>query len=90
MTINNFRGKTFEIQWAWAPVGFDGDMMVQLRDERPLAQIAADFEGCDFFLRESPEEGDMEFEGFTRLRCIQRTPDGSVRVLLMRRDDLGL
>lgn len=84
MTITTSRGKTFPAEWAWGPVGPQEQLMLQIRDERPLSEIAADFEGCDRIHRQSDLEGDLDFEGYTALRAIQRTPEGAVRLTIER------
>lgn len=83
MTVTTSRGKTFPADWAWAPAGADQGLMLQIRDARPLSAIAADFEGCEAIRRESAEEGDMAFDGYTALTGIQRVPGGA-RITLGR------
>lgn len=72
MTVTTSRGKTFPVDWMWGPVGPAAELMLQLRDERPLSEIAADFEGCERFLRQSETEGDMTFEGYAALTVLAR------------------
>lgn len=72
MKVTTSRGKTFDVEWMWGPVGPAADLMLQLRDDRPLAEIAADFEGCEHFHRESDEEGNMDFEGYAVIKSILR------------------
>lgn len=72
MTITTSKGKVLDIEWAWAPVGMFKDMMLQFRDDRPLSEIVADFEGCEHFRRQSEEEGDMDFDGYTAVKSIVR------------------
>lgn len=89
MTITTSKQKTFDVNWAWAPVGEDGDMMFELtRDERPVSQIAADFEGCEHIHRESELEGDKDFDGYTRVKSVVVNPRrGTVRLTLMKGGD---
>ena len=81
MTVTTSRGKTFPVNWMWGPVPPEGSLMLEVRDERPLSEIAADFEGCDRFHRESQDEGDMDFDGYAALTAIARVA-GAVRVTL--------
>lgn len=88
MTVTTSKGKTFPIDWMWGPVGLSGELMLQLRDDRPLSEIAADFEGCEHFHRESDDEGDMDFDGYTVPQSIvrpayERNPD-IVQITLAR------
>lgn len=77
MTVRTSKGKTFEIEWMWGPVGLTNDLMLQMKDDRFLSDIAKDFEGCDHFHRESELEGDMDWEGYTVLRGIFRPEQNS-------------
>lgn len=72
MTITTSDEKTFKVDWAFAPVGPYRDLMFQLRDKRPLSEISSDFEGCEHFHRQSEDEGDMDFDGYTVLKSIVR------------------
>lgn len=72
MTVTTSRGKTFPLRWMWGPVPPEGALMLEALDSRPLSEVAADFEGCERFHRESEEEGDMDFEGYTRLKGLHR------------------
>ena len=84
MKMTTSKGKTFEINWMWGPVGEDGDLMLEYADERPMADIAADFEGCESFRRESETEGDREWTGYTRLRSMIRAGRGKVQLTLCK------
>lgn len=84
MTITTSRGKTFPADWAWGPVGPRQELRMAIIDPRPLSEIAADFEGCERFRRQSDTEGDLDFDGYTRLTGAMRQPSGSVQLILAR------
>lgn len=86
MTVTTDKDKTYEIEWMWGPVGPEAALMLQLRDARPLSEIAAEFEGCGRFRRASDTEGDLDFEGYTALTGITRPQANqpSVRLTLTR------
>lgn len=87
MTLTTDKGKTFEVNWAWAPVGEDEDLAFELADDkRELSQIAADFEGCARIHRESENEmpESIDYDGYKRIRSIVRYKRGRVQVTLMR------
>ena len=86
MTVTTSRGKTFTVDWMWGPT-FDGDLRLEYEDDRLLSEIAADFEGCERFHRESETEGNMDFAGYTRLRSIIRSGRGKVQLTLYRTDE---
>ena len=87
MTVTTSRGKTFEIDWMWGPVGANGDLMLEYADARAMSRIARDFEGCEAFHRKSETEGDMDFDGYGRIVSIVRVNSGTqdtVRIALER------
>ena len=84
MTVTTSKGKTFEVDWMWGPVGYARELMLQLRDERPLSEIAADFEGCGSFLRDSDLEGRVEWRGYTDLKAVIRLTGGAAQVTLTK------
>lgn len=88
MTVTTSKGKTFDVDWMWGPVGYSEDLMLQYTDGRPIWEIASDFAGCDHFHRESDTEGDMDFDGYTLLKAVirpdmERNPD-IVQITLTR------
>lgn len=88
MTLTTDKGKTFDIHWAWAPAGADGDLMLEYEDERDLAAIVADFDGVAHFHRASELEGDMDFDGFTRIKAVVRDfRRGTVQLTLAKGAD---
>lgn len=84
MTLKTSKGKTFDIDWMWGPVGQNEDLMLEYTDDRPMSKIAKDFEGCDSFHRESETEGDKDWEGYTGLRSIVRSGRGKVQLTLYK------
>lgn len=83
MTLTTSRGQTYDVTWAYAPVGEYGDLMLEYPDARPMAQIAEDWEGCERITRRSAEEGDAVYEGYTRIRSIVRR-GSTVQLTLMK------
>lgn len=75
MTVTTSKGKTFEVDWMWGPVGVSKSLMLQLEDDRNLSEIASDFENCANFHRDSETEGNMDFDGYTELVGIDRVQD---------------
>lgn len=61
--------KTVTVDWMWL-VETTGELMMGYSDDRPMAEIAADWEGIPVLERKSEEEGDITYEGFTRIRRI--------------------
>lgn len=63
------KGKTIAVDWMWL-MDITGELMMGYSDDRPMAEIAADWEGVALLERKSEEEGDITYEGFTRIRRI--------------------
>lgn len=87
MTITTNRGKTFDVNWAWAD---DERLRIEYPDTRSIVDIAEDFEGLNRIDRKSEEEGDKVYTGYTRLTGLNRnTKKGTVLVTLERSDGNG-
>lgn len=88
MTLTTDKGKAFEVDWAWAPVGIEDDLMFELTDARSLSEIAADFEGCKRFHRTSEAEQphEIDYDGYTRIRSIVRGKNDMVQLKLMKEE----
>ena len=87
MTVTTSRGKTFDVDWMWGPLSDSGELMLQYHDTRQMASIAKDFDGIDHFHRESETEGDIDFDGYTRIMSIVRVNNGApdtIRITLSK------
>ena len=84
MTLTTSKGKAFSAHWAWAPVNDEGDLMIEYDDARKISEIAADWEGCARITRESAEEGNAVYEGYTEIRIVSRQKNGTVRITLKK------
>lgn len=67
-------GKTFEVDFAYAPT-FDGACHIRLSDNRRLPEIAADFDGVSRVHFEDTATGAMDFDGYTKLQLIHADVD---------------
>ena len=85
MTIMTSRGKTFDVDWAWAPVGMEKKLMIQYEDERPISEIANDFEGLQSIQRNDENEGNVPYEGYIKLVSVVLR-DGKAQIALKRGD----
>lgn len=76
--------KTFDVKWMWLLERKD-QVILQLVDERPLSEIAADWEGASVIERKSETEGDKTYKDYTRIMRIMRKDDitrGCVEIVL--------
>ena len=65
-------GKAFDIDWMFYTSSDKDSVMLQYRDARSLEAIAHDFDGVEHMVRRSETQGDMTFDGFSRLTAIIR------------------
>ena len=86
MRLTTDDGKSFQINWAWAPANADGDLMLEVQDTRSMQEIAKDFEGVAHFHRESDTEGDADYDGYTGIRILSRLKNGRVQITLCKPD----
>lgn len=84
MTLETSKGKTVVARWAWAPANADGDLMIEYDDARKISEIAADWEGCALITRESAEEGNAIYKGYTEIRIMSRQRNGAIQITLKK------
>ena len=86
MTITTNTGKTFDVNWAWPPRNTN-KLMIEMKDTRPIQEIAADFDGLESISRESETEGNAVYTGYgTLVGVIRDTMKGTVQLTLERND----
>ena len=84
MTLETSKGKTVKARWAWAPANADGDLIIEYDDTKNISEIAADWEGCERITRESAEEGNAIYEGYTEIRIMSRQRNGAIQITLKK------
>lgn len=67
-------GREIAVNWMWL-IERTGELIMQINDERPLSQIAADWEGIEVMERISEAEGDKIYRGYTRIKRLIRKDD---------------
>ena len=81
------KGRTFDANWAWGPVGAKKRLMIEItEDARALSAIAADFEGAQEIIAQDEHEGNALYAGYTRLVSIERLDTVAVRLALEREE----
>lgn len=82
MKITTTKGKTFDVNWAWA----DGaNLRMEFIDDRSIEEIAADFDHIESFYRTSEEEGNMVYDGYQALiAVIKNQPSKTVQLILSK------
>lgn len=87
MTVKTSRGKTFEINWAWCRNLRGDQMMIELKDDRPMAEIALDFDGVETFEIQNEKNPNVKevYTGYTRMVIMSRdNADGVIRLTLAK------
>lgn len=85
MKITTSKGKAFDIIFICSPISTPEHVIIELRDSRPLSEIASDFEELENLKKEDDTRGSSVYEmyeGFSRLVEMHRYADGSVRLTL--------
>lgn len=84
MKIKTNSGKELEINFVWPER--DGRMMIELKDDRRISDLAADIEGKDTLTVEREEPGEEEiYKGYTDIVVISRDNyEGMTRIILKR------
>lgn len=72
MTITTSKPKTYQILWIDTSPTNDKVLTLQMADERPLPEIAAEFDGLTEIKRADENQGDKTFSGYSRLIAIKR------------------
>jgi len=73
MVLKTSKGKTYEVDWIDVASLTSGNLFAQLRDDRPLFEIAEEFDGLEWLERESDTQGNERFEGYNCLVSLSRT-----------------
>lgn len=81
MRVTSDRGHTWEVDYLLSPTG-EGDLVaVSLRDERPLHEIAAEFDGQQV-LTSHMGQGETRMQAVTGLKSISRGYGATVAIRL--------
>jgi hypothetical protein len=91
MEIKTSKGHTYEVRFIGAMLRNGKRMLMEMVDDRPLAEIAADFDGLKTITKTDSTRPNVKevYEGFTRLVGINRDTgsDGVVRLTFERDDE---
>ncbi len=89
MKITTSKGKTFDIRFIGATLRGGNRMMIELKDARPICEIAADFDGLNTITKTddiSPNEKTV-YEGFTQLVGIHLNKENGTVLLTLEKGD---
>lgn len=87
MQIKTSKGGTFDVIFADKLLRNGSKIMIELADDRPFEEIAADFDGLETVTRLDAPDIDHVFRGYSRLVGMQINEDaGTVRLTLKKGD----
>lgn len=87
MELKTSRDKIYPI--VWADVASSGVLYIQVKDSRPLAQLAEDFDGLEWLERISEDQGDKRFDGYSVLTGVDRITPDVVNVTIRKGENNG-
>lgn len=83
-TITTNKGKTYEVDYAWAPL-MNGSCGISLKDARPISEIVPEFDGLTHIHMVDEGVGEYDFDGYTRLEEIRaQDQHGNVYIRLAK------
>lgn len=89
MQITTSKGKTFDIRFIGSPLRSSNRLMIELKDERLISEISADFEGLSMITKTDsslPNEKHI-YEGFTKLKAIKENEEAGIFLLTLEKGD---
>lgn len=84
MTLTTSKGKTYEARYVDGPTLTSGTVLARIKETRALAVVAQEFDGLESFGRESENQGNKEWTGYSELRSIRRVTAEEVLVELAK------
>lgn len=76
MKLTTSRNNEYNVNWIDSTR--DDVLVLEMDDARKLAVIAAEFEDLEWLKRESEEQGNKEWQGYSELESISRVRNGAV------------
>lgn len=73
MELMGSNWKTYNVEWAAA--NRNGVLFIQIKDDRKLSEIAAEFERLEWLERADNEQGDKSYVGYNRVISIAYSGD---------------
>ena len=80
MTLTTSRNKTYNVIYVDGPTRLGGTVMLRMEDPRPILEVGAEFDGLEWMRRESENQGNKEWTGYTQLVSVRRVSDTDVLV----------
>lgn len=88
MKVQTSRNKEYDAIYIDGPTRISGTLMMRLEANRPILEVAAEFENLEWIRRESADQGNKEWTGYTRLVSVREVDAGVVLIELAKGADL--
>lgn len=85
MKLTTSKNNEYEVDWIDSVIGEETTLVMQMHDSRKLLVIASEFDDLEWLKRESKEQGDKEWHGYTELQSLARVQDNVVLLRLIKR-----
>jgi hypothetical protein len=83
MKLTTSKGLTYDVEWIDGPTMISGTVILHMRDDRRIPEIAAEFDSLEWLKRESETQGNKEWTGYSAIQRISQT-DGFVQIALAK------
>lgn len=83
MRIVTSKNEEYSVDWIDTPVQDGNRLLLQMRTDKTLAEIASAFDGLEWIERYDENQGDKRYEGYSRLTTA-RTQNGRVLLVMER------
>ena len=84
MKLTTSKGNEYNVDFIDGPTIISGQVVLQMHDDRRLIEIAAEFDDLKWLKRESEDQGNKLFEGYSYLQSITQTASGVVLLSLAK------
>lgn len=78
MKVQTSRNKEYDAIYIDGPTRISGTLMMRLEVNRPILEVAAEFENLEWIRRESADQGNKEWTGYTRLVSVREARNGGI------------
>ncbi len=89
MQITTNKGKTYDILFIGTLIRNGSRVMIEMKYDRPMAEIAVDFDGLTIITKTDADRPGVKevYEGFTRLTGMQHNKQAGTIRLTLEKDD---
>lgn len=87
MNVTTNKGQTFDVLWCWGPLHDADEVMLALHDDRPIPEIALDFDGLTELTATDKDGKARPYIGYSELRGITRNRGSNKVTITLERSE---